>query len=155
VIAGAAVAPRQVPASARTVWRSLAVFGLLGVAPDLDFLVGAHSAYTHSLGATVLVGLAAWALVSPRSGLIALACAAAWGSHLLLDWLGTDGSAPIGVMALWPFDAGYYLSSAGWFLPIHRNLAQPGIAAHTLRAIGLELLLIGPLAAAAIWLRRR
>ncbi|HJO37323.1 MAG: metal-dependent hydrolase [Vicinamibacterales bacterium] len=155
VVGGLAAARPGGVAASQSAWRAGTIFGLLGIAPDLDFLVGAHSSYTHSLGATILVGLAAWALFTPRSVPFALACAAAWGSHLLLDWLGTDGSVPIGVMALWPFDDGYYLSSAGWFLPIHRDFAQPGIVAHTFRAIAWELLLLGPIAAAAVWFRRR
>ena len=63
-------------------------YAAVGLAPDLDLLVGAHSTYTHSVGAVGLVFLAAFAASKrPRA---AAAVAAAWASHLLLDWLGSD-----------------------------------------------------------------
>jgi hypothetical protein len=34
----------------------------------------------------------------------------------VFDWLGSDQSTPRGVMALWPFDRGFYLSPI-WIFP--------------------------------------
>ena len=39
----------------------------------------------------------------PGSARLALATGLAYATHTLLDWLGTDASPPIGIMALWPF----------------------------------------------------
>ncbi len=43
--------------------RALAFAGL-GMAADLDLLVGRHSQFTHSIGATIVVGLVAFLLLS-------------------------------------------------------------------------------------------
>ena len=91
---------------------------------------------------------------TPRSWRLAVACAAAWASHVLLDWLGTDAMAPIGVMALWPVDSAHYLSSLHWFLPIHREFGELTTWLRDIRAVTRELLLLGPLAWAVIFLRR-
>src|SRR4051794_2129973 len=83
-------------------WREAAPFAALGALPDLDLLFHAHRGPTHSLGAAAAVGivaaLASARTVVPNRWLLALACVAAYASHVLLDWLGTDTSAPIGVM---------------------------------------------------------
>ena len=99
--------------------REAAVFGALGMAPDLDLLVGAHSTYTHSLGAVVLTAIAA--LVWTRRPRLAVACAAAVASHVLLDWLGSDTTPPLGIMALWPLTREFYQSHAFLFMAISRR----------------------------------
>ena len=72
-------------------------FAALGIAPDLDLIVGAHRGPTHSAGAVVLVALATWFVVGrqARRGRWTIACAAAYGSHLLLDWLAKDSVLPV------------------------------------------------------------
>ena len=94
-----------------------AIFAGLGVVPDVDVLVeGTHRLYTHSVAAVGLVALLA--AVSLRAvgaagagadarGALVVAAAAAYASHLLLDWLGDDRSVPIGIRALWPFTDAY------------------------------------------------
>ena len=152
VIAGLAIAPP--PAARGSAQRAVVRLGLLGVAPDVDFLFGAHSTYSHSIGAAAIVGAVAWTWGRPRWW-VAAACAAAWGSHVALDWLGTDMGAPIGIMALWPFDNTHHLSSLHWFLPIHRAFGELSTWTRNLRAILRELLLLGPLALGVFWVRRR
>ena len=78
--------------------------------------------------------------------------AAAWSSHILLDWLGSDTSPPIGIMALWPFTDGFYQSSAFLFDAISRRywLPQQFIWGN-LRAVVKEVLILGPVA----WLAMR
>ena len=111
-----------------TIQRAIA-FSALGMAPDLDLLYGAHSGPTHGLGAAVIVGFAAWlflhALGWGRSGTTAGACALAYASHTLLDWLGTDSSPPIGIMALWPIGREYYESHLHVFMAISRRYWLP------------------------------
>ena len=140
------------------------VFAGLGVVPDLDILVGdAHRLYTHSVAGvalvTVLAAASLYALgprvpTASRRALIA-ACAAAYGSHLLLDWLGDDRSVPIGIRALWPFTDAYVQSSVRWFPPVERRYWLPGFWTANLRAIGWEMLVLTPLVAVAMWARDR
>jgi membrane-bound metal-dependent hydrolase YbcI (DUF457 family) len=136
------------------------LFAALGALPDVDVLVeGTHRLYTHSLVAVALVGLTV--AVSPRRlgfgrARFALVCMAAYGSHLLLDWLGDDRSVPIGIRALWPFSDAYFQSTLRWFPPVERRYWLPGFWSANLRAIGWEIavLTIPVFVAAAVRLRR-
>jgi len=86
----------------------------LAAVPDLDLLFDSHRMMTHSVAAVTLVGAVA-ALAARRSGhigRIASMCAAAYASHLLLDWMAVDLTAPRGLQALWPFTNHWYIS--GW-----------------------------------------
>src|SRR3954452_17190754 len=76
--------------------KTAVIFAALGAAADLDLLVGVHRGPSHSLGAAVLIGLVVWA-VSGRTKpdvRLAIAAAVAYGSHVLLDWLGSDPTPP-------------------------------------------------------------
>ena len=123
------------------------VFGAVAMLPDLDLLVGAHSTYTHSIGAVILATGVALSLTRGRAPWAAVGVAAAWASHILLDWLGSDTSPPIGVMALWPLTDGFYQSSAFLFDAISRRywLPQEFIWGN-LRAVTKEILILGPIA---------
>ena len=48
----------------------------------------------------------------------AAAITAAYGSHLLLDWLGKDTSRPTRLTALWPFSSSYFLSGCDLFVEV-------------------------------------
>jgi membrane-bound metal-dependent hydrolase YbcI (DUF457 family) len=139
--------------------RGLIGLAVLGMAADLDLLVGAHNAQSHSLGAAVLVGAAAAALllwrrrgagarVALRFGAVA---AVAYGSHVLLDWLDSDTTPPIGVMALWPLDRDYYQSAWSLFLAISRRYDRPGFWRHNLVAVAREVALLGSLYLLVWW----
>lgn len=125
-------------------------YAAMAVAPDLDLLVGSHSTYTHSVGAVGLVFVAAWALSKrPR---VAAAIAAAWASHLLLDWLGSDTSPPIGIMALWPFSHAHYQSGLYVFDAISRRYWLPEqFVWLNLRAALKEVVILGPVAGVSYW----
>jgi hypothetical protein len=135
--------------------RGAAVAGLtyaaVGVAPDLDLLVGSHSTYTHSVGAVGIFFVAAWGITGrPR---LAAAVAAAWASHLLLDWLGSDTSPPIGIMALWPFSREHYQSSFYVFDAISRRYWLPEqFVWSNLKAALKEVLILGPVVAVSYWM---
>lgn len=133
--------------------RQAAVFAMAGMAADLDLLVGAHSGPTHGVGTAALLGLVAYAVT--RRGRLAMAIAAAYASHTLLDWLGSDSSPPIGIMALWPLSREYYESGLHVFQAISRRYRQPDFWMLNLRAIARELLVLGPVVAAVVLLRRR
>jgi hypothetical protein len=140
--------------------RALALGGL-GMAADLDLLVGRHSQFTHSLGMTVLVGAAAIAWLArgrrhtARGVLVlAAAAAAAYGSHVLLDWLGQDATPPFGITALWPLTGRYYISGLDVFMGVSRRPWLPGHAWYDLLAVTREVTVLAPVALAAWWIRR-
>ena len=145
-------------------WREAALFGALGALPDVDLLFGAHSAATHSIGAAVIVGAvvtlfgARGLLRSPPvpAWIALLACSAAYGSHVLLDWMSTDSMAPIGIMALWPFDRGYYESDLHVFGAISRRYYQGWtFVRQNGLAVVRELAILIPTLIVVVVLRRR
>jgi inner membrane protein len=138
-----------------TLAQSVVCFGTLGTLADIDFLFGRHSHHTHSIGAVAAVFLAVLALVGRRRWPAALACAAAYASHLLFDWLGNDTSAPIGILALWPFSEQFFQSRLFLFDAISRRYWLAGFWAHNVRAIAWELTVLVPVVLLVGWLRRR
>lgn len=130
-----------------------------GTAPDLDLLMGRHSAETHSLGAALLTGAFGWmvlrARAAPQPAVMALMLAAAVLSHAAFDWLGTDTSAPIGIMALWPFSREYFESDAHVFMAVSRRYWLEEFWTYNLTVLARELLILGIPAAAVEWLVRR
>jgi hypothetical protein len=139
----------------RQALRESLLFGALAMVPDIDLLFGAHSGPTHSFGATVLVATAAllvqhrirWlpAAADLRSAVFVLACGAAYGSHVLLDWLATDSRPPIGIMALWPISRQHYESDWHVFMAISRRYHQGWtFIRHNVLALAWEMILLLP-----------
>jgi inner membrane protein len=85
---------------------------------------------------------------------VALMCGAAYATHILLDWLGVDNSAPYGIQALWPFSGGWYLSHLDIFGPIERRgfFSVPALRQNTITAVQ-EIAILGPLVW-GVWLIR-
>jgi tetratricopeptide (TPR) repeat protein len=140
--------------------RTAGVFATLGMLPDVDLLFGMHSGPTHGVGSAMVIG--AIALVTARRAAVpharqfALACLAAYLSHTLLDWLGTDASPPLGIMALWPFSRAYYESDLHLFMAISRRYYQGwAFVWQNVRAVGLELVILAPVLALVYLVRRR
>lgn len=123
--------------------------------PDLDFLWGRHNMETHSLGAAVIAGVATLALTRGRDPRLALAVFVAWASHVLFDWLGSDTTPPLGVMALWPLSSEYYFSNAFIFEAISRTYWLDGFWQHNILALLSEALMLGPILVLVIWMKRR
>ncbi len=139
----------------------------LGAAPDLDLLVpGLHRTVTHSVGAIGIViivaaGVTGW--VTRKSGWktsavvrIAAICGAAYASHILLDWLGSDTNPPFGIQALWPFSHQWFI--ARWTIfPMTERRSFFSLAALTtnVKAVGTEALILGPVTLALAWARSR
>jgi LexA-binding, inner membrane-associated putative hydrolase len=119
-------------------------FGCLGMFPDLDLVVGVHRGPTHSVGAALIVALAAAALTGNVRLSAAAACA--YVSHALLDWLGGDSSMPIGIMALWPMTWEYYQASTPIFESVWRRNETPDFWSHNFKAVARELVILVPLA---------
>lgn len=152
---------RLPPGSGSYGWREAVLFAALGMAPDLDLLIGVHSGPTHGLGVALFAGAAAWlpGVSGPAAAsrvTLAVACVLAYASHTLLDWLGTDSSAPVGIMALWPFSREYYESGLHVFMAVSRRIHQPELFwPQNLAALTRELLILGPLVLAIALVRRR
>jgi inner membrane protein len=157
IAAGWAVAPAE--RARASVLRRAALYGLVAAAPDLDLLAGAHSGPTHGLGVALIVGGIAWWFLRSRRAAsaprIACAIAIAYATHTLLDWLGTDTSPPIGIMALWPFSRDYYESHLHVFMAISRRYWLPEFWTYNLRALARELLILVPIVGIVICYRRR
>src|SRR6266849_1312645 len=134
------------------------------LAPDLDFAwklvdgVNHHQAQGHGLGPGLLLAalVAAVAAVrgAPRPVGLGAAALLGWCSHLLLDLLNVDTSPPIGLMALWPFAAGYFKSPWPLFLDIGRTLNWRTVR-HDVVAIAWEVAVLCPVLVAAWRVRAR
>jgi hypothetical protein len=136
-----------------------ATCAMLAMAPDLELLFTRHRTYTHSAGAVLIVGLgaagfASWRGNAVHAARISLTCAAAYASHLLLDWLGVDLYPPLGLQVLWPFDSGWYISSLDLFRQTRREqLFTWPVIEQNLLATAQEMAILVPIAA-ALWLVR-
>jgi membrane-bound metal-dependent hydrolase YbcI (DUF457 family) len=152
--------PVQPPVAVRQTllrWRWPLAFAAVGVAADLDLLAGLHSRYTHSVGAALLVFAGAWLLLRRRAAdapATALALALSYSSHILLDWLGSDTTPPLGIMALWPFSDAFYLSPVPVFMGISRKYWLAVAWTQNAESVLRELLILVPVAAATAWIRR-
>ena len=130
----------------------------LAAAPDLDLLLpGTHRTFTHSIIAAVVTGVVT-AFVAARKHLpiarVALTCAAAYGSHVLMDWLGVDRYPPRGIQALWPFSPAWYISGVDLFRQTAReHLLRPANIRINALAIAQEAAILLPVVA-ALWLIR-
>jgi hypothetical protein len=151
IVAGWFVAPRHTRQAA-------IVLAAVAIAPDLDLVAGTHREASHSAGAAVLAGLVAlgvtrvalsmtWRDAVRWSGAVALA----WFSHVVFDWLSNDTRPPIGVMALWPFTQAHYKASIEIFPPISRRYWESQFWLYNLRAVVMELVILGPVAAVVVW----
>ncbi|MEO7274466.1 MAG: metal-dependent hydrolase [Vicinamibacterales bacterium] len=133
-------------------------FAALGMAADLDLLLGTHRGPTHSLTAALIVGVTAWAILGRdrRSRWLALAAAAAYASHPLLDWLGEDSSPPLGLQVLWPWSAAYLHAPWPIFLAVSRRLRHPELFwVPNVLALARELVILVPVVALVGWWRSR
>lgn len=128
---------------------------LAAVLPDIDFLWGRHNMETHSLGAAALAGLAVILWTRGRDPRLALAVTLAWSTHILFDWLGSDDTPPLGVMALWPVSSAFYFADAFVFDAISRRYWLPNFVTHNAWAVIKEVLILGPPFVALTAFRRR
>jgi hypothetical protein len=131
----------------------------LALAPDLDILLASHRTYTHSVGAVAFVAVLAASVAKALGAPVirtALACAAAAGSHVVLDWLGRDQSTPAGLMALWPISSAFLYSGVDLFADISRRYWKPEeFILKNAVSVAREVAILAPAAAAAYWLRQR
>jgi membrane-bound metal-dependent hydrolase YbcI (DUF457 family) len=134
--------------------RGIVVPVVAAMAPDLDFLWGRHSMETHSVGAAIIAGLVVFAW--RRNARLAVVTTLAVLSHVLFDWLGSDDTPPLGVMALWPFSSNFYFANAFIFEAISRRYWLDNFFTHNAWAVTKEILMLGPLVFIAfLWRARR
>jgi hypothetical protein len=150
--AGCLVAPN---AAART----LAVLALVAMLPDLDLLLPmTHRGPTHSIGAAAVAFVVALLVRGHRPlgsrTRVAAAVAAAYFSHVALDWLGADRWPPRGIMVFWPFSSVFYVSDLDLFNRIERRYWLPEFWRGNAIALSREVAILGPIAWVA-WRRRR
>ena len=144
----------------------------LGAAPDLDLFLFRHRAVTHSVGAVAVIYIVAGAVTGWVTGIgqrsrfnaqseglgierarrVAAICAAAYGSHLLLDWLAVDMNPPYGLRVLWPFSGHWYISGLDVFPQTEsRHIFSLATARTNLWALSFETAVMLPLLA-LVWL---
>lgn len=166
IAAGWAVGP---PLRARSAdgRRLTSLCALAAMLPDLDLLARVHRGPAHSLAAAATAGGLLWCVAAWRSrgmrgrppavsaARLALAVAAAYATHILLDWLGADSSPPIGIMAAWPVSHGFFAAPRPLFLAISRRYWLPDFWMLNLRAVAREVLMLGPLVLMVWRIRRR
>ena len=128
------------------------LLAVCAAAPDLDLLlrfidgVNHHRGPSHSLGMAVLIAIAGLALRRLGFGVPgALAMGAAWGSHVLLDYLGIDTVPPFGEMALWPLSREFFIAPVPFFYDVPRSFSPEAIR-HNLIAVAIEVVVLGPVA---------
>jgi len=130
----------------------------LAAAPDLDLLVpGGHRMATHSLFAMLLVFMIAAAVTGQVTRWrTATLCAAAYGSHLLLDWLGADNMPPRGIQLFWPISGRWFISNLDIFRETARqHFLTPAIIRQNAIAVAQEIAIMAPIVALLWWARRR
>lgn len=139
---------------------------VFAVAPDLDFVPGIlrgrpalyHQGLSHSLGCALLVGAVGAAVFRRAAGSyrsVFLLLSLAYASHLVVDLFGPDGREPYGIPLFWPLSSEYFQSPVTPFMNVrhapvtdaHTALWIRGVFSwHNVLAIGVEFLLLGPLA---------
>jgi len=140
------------PASRRLVVACAALAAL----PDADLILpGAHRTATHSFTAVFVVFIIAASVTGQVTRWrTAAVCAAAYASHLLLDWLGVDRFPPPGIQLFWPWHDGWYIS--GWDVfrqTLRQQLWSPPNIRENLLAIAQEIAILAPILL-VLWLIR-
>jgi len=123
---------------------------------DFDLLPGIllghhsmfHRTFSHSLFAAAVVTAATYIIVHRKAWAdpvrITVLVGLALLSQLLIDWFTLDAVAPHGIALFWPFSHEYYMSEHIIFLNIERNhVTTMPVILHNLKAVGLELMILG------------
>jgi inner membrane protein len=152
-------------------WHDALFFMFMANLADADFLPGIilgrpnlyHHGIFHSLGcalAIAAVGGLFFFRIKKQFWLPATGIFLIFTSHLLLDFFTMDLVAPYGLPLFWPFSSRYFISARPFFLNITRSAAADDFFIsifnrHNLAAALREILILGGLALAAVWLRCR
>jgi len=148
---------------------SLGLAFIFGNLADTDFLIAYftdrtflnHHYFSHSIPFAILVTamcfLVLKAMRHPKSLRESLVLGSAYASHLLIDYFTDDGSPPFGIPLLWPFTDHHFMSPVLLFPSIHRGNLHDLFSLHNLKAMFLEIAVLGPavLLAFALAMRKR
>lgn len=164
-----ALMPRgQLKAGFKALWEQRALFLvilLMANLPDIDYLPGVlmgeinafHHWYTHTLGWIAAVAVASWLLWrrTERAGWVVFALLlAALASHLAADLFSADGSAPYGIMALWPFTDRFYISPDSIFWSLRKTTWSDVFQWYNVQAALYETAVTLPVIAAVLLFKR-
>lgn len=160
-IAGSLLLPA---ASARARFGLLVLFVVSANAADFDFIPGLlindfnvfHRGPTHSISFAFIWAALVWVIArrfSPRPLLLASLAGAFYGSHLLLDYFGSDTRAPFGIPLFWPFVEGHFIHDTPFFGGIKHGVPGDSLptvmsevfSVHNFKAMGREFLATVPL----------
>jgi membrane-bound metal-dependent hydrolase YbcI (DUF457 family) len=128
--------------------RTVVTCAILAALPDADLLgPGMHRTATHSLTAVLTVFIVAAVVTGQVTRWrTAMLCAAAYASHLLLDWLGVDNFPPRGIQLLWPFSDRWVISDLDIFRQTARHYLWTAPVIRTnLLAIAQEIAIFVPI----------
>lgn len=123
-------------------------------------LMGDHSLYhrtlSHSITGALLFAAIVYAVCRwrehSRPWRMTLLMFTAYLSQLVVDWLSFDTGPPAGIPLFWPFSHEHYIADPTVFLNIERDdmLSAP-IILHNVKAVLLEIIVLGPPAALLWW----
>jgi membrane-bound metal-dependent hydrolase YbcI (DUF457 family) len=136
--------------------RFVALCAGLAALPDADLLLpGTHRTFTHSFAAALITFIVAAGVTGKvNRWRTATVCAAAYATHLLLDWLGADFFPPRGIQLLWPWSDRWFISDLDVFRQTARQhfLTAPIIRQNVL-AVAQEIAILAPIVG-LLWLIR-
>ncbi len=130
---------------------------VLAAIPDIDLVWHVHRTFTHSVTAALIVGAVAAVVARGRTlpiRRVAVVCACAYATHLLLDWMAADTLPPYGIELLWPFSNRFFISGWDVFLQTERrHFFSVATIETNLRTIAVEVAILLPIVV-AVWLVR-
>ena len=148
-------------------WKLIPLCLFAANAPDLDFLPGLiigqpgryHHGPSHSIAFALFFGAVAAALFSRRIYAFGMGFSL-YLSHVLLDYLVQDPSAPFGVPLFWPVRDSYHMAPFAFYRPFHYPVSfmEPVISTifslHNLATIITEIIFLMPLLILLSWYKR-
>jgi inner membrane protein len=137
--------------------------------PDVDFLFGwfsgspnrFHHQFTHSLFFVIVAGVLIALALAGRNRvqfrLFSVLFIGAGVSHIILDLLAVDTTAPFGVPLFWPFSHEFFISPVRIFFDVRRAMDSRQffssmLSWHNLKTMMLEIVFLAPW---LIWRYRR
>jgi membrane-bound metal-dependent hydrolase YbcI (DUF457 family) len=133
---------------------------LLANAPDLDYIPGLlagdahafHHAYTHTLGWVLIVTGAGWLMLYRRvpGWRVVLVIPLALLSHLAADLVTADGSAPFGIMALWPITGDFFISPVSFYHRLAKSTLSEVFQWYNVSVVLTELVRTAPIVALVV-----
>ena len=142
--------------------RAIFIGGLAAIAADFDFIPGIlignpgrfHHAQSHSVTFAILAGVLAALIASKSRFHWASLVGLGYASHLILDFLTFDDSAPHGIPIFWPFVHDVFQSPITLFPNVAWG-SRSLLTAQNLDLLIRELGLIGLLFVGALYCIRR